>query len=746
MFKKKFMALLTAAMLLATAIAPCTVNARTVTTSPASRPIEVSDTKLFINSDVRWNGYVTKDSIAIVNGILYIPYASLDFGFVADLLDFNEGAYYIMSGVVGYGHLNSDSMCYPAVMVGVGGGVTLFDEDDNAIETLEIVRATPPVPNYTTTTAVTATAECTVTTTTTGWTAPQSKTKLFVRNTINNDIYIENGVLYIPYDQLDYGYFANLLDFTEGAYYTMGTGSMSVIGYGHLTPDGMAYPCVMINVGSGVSLCDHNGNILETLPIKKPISTKLQVKNSASGVYIKGDTVYGIKPEADRTVIYSLLSHNEGAYFSLGNYVKLAMGTDPIQYKNIIQPYGEKSNQGFYTDQYLPISNFDCVILFDKNGEILEVLNLSFDILSTDAKIVVPVGGDLGLDVQQGTLIMSKDFYCHELINYLSATKGYKIQLREAVTNNVITEILVGADYAVAKSPDWKVYADNAIVAELLDVNGKVLDRLYLLSPTYNETGTIKAVPAKNLSEYLLNSCIENGPAYIADILAKIKKTYPQSQYTPENYVFSMVMNPKIPAVSLDALPGYIANLLNVPKELIKSVSFKSGVGSGDISEFIVELNYEAFYVDYAARVNSAFPVGYTTVNYEIFTKFMLYIQLNKFVYKYAPFYNSQNPTEPQPVSVTVYGDVNGDGKLTIADVVMLRTHLINPTKYPITPQGLANANVIYPFTSLQPNSAVAIQDAVVEKISLPVYPEDLIPPPTVQPTTAAMHTGVYLD
>ena len=73
-----------------------------------------------------------------------------------------------------------------------------------------------------------------------------------------------------------------------------------------------------------------------------------------------------------------------------------------------------------------------------------------------------------------------------------------------------------------------------------------------------------------------------------------------------------------------------------------------------------------------------------------------------------------------------VAGDANGDGKVTIADVVAVRTYLLSPTKYPLTQEQIAN--VLKIFTTggiqIQPSHAVAIQDFVVEKIkSFPITP-----------------------
>gem|GEM_PF-4460311 len=78
--------------------------------------------------------------------------------------------------------------------------------------------------------------------------------------------------------------------------------------------------------------------------------------------------------------------------------------------------------------------------------------------------------------------------------------------------------------------------------------------------------------------------------------------------------------------------------------------------------------------------------------------------------------------TNPSNVNPTVYGDINGDGQVTIEDVVAVRLYCLKPSVYPLSPQALANALVIEGQQTVQGNCAVAIQDYVVEKIkSLPI-------------------------
>jgi len=66
-------------------------------------------------------------------------------------------------------------------------------------------------------------------------------------------------------------------------------------------------------------------------------------------------------------------------------------------------------------------------------------------------------------------------------------------------------------------------------------------------------------------------------------------------------------------------------------------------------------------------------------------------------------------------------GDLNGDGEVTIEDVVVLRLYLMKPDVYPMSAEAMVNALVIEGQKSIQGNCAVTIQDYVVEKIkSLP--------------------------
>ena len=47
------------------------------------------------------------------------------------------------------------------------------------------------------------------------------------------------------------------------------------------------------------------------------------------------------------------------------------------------------------------------------------------------------------------------------------------------------------------------------------------------------------------------------------------------------------------------------------------------------------------------------------------------------------------------PETVTLSGDANCDGKVDISDAVLILQYLSNPEKYPISAQGLLNADIV---------------------------------------------------
>lgn len=80
--------------------------------------------------------------------------------------------------------------------------------------------------------------------------------------------------------------------------------------------------------------------------------------------------------------------------------------------------------------------------------------------------------------------------------------------------------------------------------------------------------------------------------------------------------------------------------------------------------------------------------------------------------------------TNPPVGNVTLYGDANNDGKVTIADATAILQHLGNQDKYGLSAQGLANADVCNNGDGIKSDDALAIQmvDAGILRASeLPV-------------------------
>ena len=76
--------------------------------------------------------------------------------------------------------------------------------------------------------------------------------------------------------------------------------------------------------------------------------------------------------------------------------------------------------------------------------------------------------------------------------------------------------------------------------------------------------------------------------------------------------------------------------------------------------------------------------------------------------------------TNPPSSNVTLYGDANCDGKVTIADSTAILQHLGNQDKYGLSTQGLANADVCNNGDGVKTSDAIAIQmvDASILKAS----------------------------
>ena len=80
----------------------------------------------------------------------------------------------------------------------------------------------------------------------------------------------------------------------------------------------------------------------------------------------------------------------------------------------------------------------------------------------------------------------------------------------------------------------------------------------------------------------------------------------------------------------------------------------------------------------------------------------------------------SQPTTEE--IGKLVYGDVNCNGTVDIADAVITKLYIINPSKYSLSKQGLKNADVHNVGNGINAQDALAIQSYVISRIeTLPV-------------------------
>ncbi|MCD8188215.1 MAG: glycoside hydrolase family 9 protein [Ruminococcus sp.] len=69
-----------------------------------------------------------------------------------------------------------------------------------------------------------------------------------------------------------------------------------------------------------------------------------------------------------------------------------------------------------------------------------------------------------------------------------------------------------------------------------------------------------------------------------------------------------------------------------------------------------------------------------------------------------------EDPTDDDDLNVTLWGDADIDGDVDIADVTLIMSYVNNPSKYPITAQGLVNADVNANGDGISNNDALAIQ------------------------------------
>ncbi|MBO4876587.1 MAG: hypothetical protein J5501_01115 [Ruminococcus sp.] len=67
-------------------------------------------------------------------------------------------------------------------------------------------------------------------------------------------------------------------------------------------------------------------------------------------------------------------------------------------------------------------------------------------------------------------------------------------------------------------------------------------------------------------------------------------------------------------------------------------------------------------------------------------------------------------PTDELTYGNVMYGDANCDGKINVADAVAILQYIANQTKYPLTPEGLNNADVFYRGDGITGSDAISIQ------------------------------------
>lgn len=94
----------------------------------------------------------------------------------------------------------------------------------------------------------------------------------------------------------------------------------------------------------------------------------------------------------------------------------------------------------------------------------------------------------------------------------------------------------------------------------------------------------------------------------------------------------------------------------------------------------------------------------------------------DKLIWGVEPDGTKPEATTDSSSSKTLYGDANCDGKVDISDVVMVRRYLVNSVKFPITAQGLINADVQGKSNGINAQDAVTIQQYAFGNIkTLPI-------------------------
>jgi len=77
---------------------------------------------------------------------------------------------------------------------------------------------------------------------------------------------------------------------------------------------------------------------------------------------------------------------------------------------------------------------------------------------------------------------------------------------------------------------------------------------------------------------------------------------------------------------------------------------------------------------------------------------------------------------EDEPLKVTMWGDADVDGDVDITDAAKIMSYVANPEKYPLTPQGLINADVNQNGDGLSNMDALSIRKKLAQII--PELPE----------------------
>jgi len=87
--------------------------------------------------------------------------------------------------------------------------------------------------------------------------------------------------------------------------------------------------------------------------------------------------------------------------------------------------------------------------------------------------------------------------------------------------------------------------------------------------------------------------------------------------------------------------------------------------------------------------------------------------------------------TEPYttPAAFTLWGDANGDGKVTVSDSVAVLQYICNRSKYDLTDTGRANADLVDPGEGITGDDAIAIQKidaSLIKQSDCPIASKDL--------------------